>query len=133
MPAKLKDFILHETIGFWKTHHDVIKFWYHVIDKKMTRHFSCVLDIRLWLKFGGHTINRTTVYFIYFIRILSGSFSPCVFHFKEMLSTYTYKAAWSMVWNYLIKFWKTKIKIWNFWACSNHDYSLIHTQDAHVF
>ena len=90
MPAKLKHFIQHETVGFWKTRHDVMKFWYQVIDKEMTRHFSCVVDISLWLKFGGHTINRTTFYFIYFIRILSGSFSPCVFYFKEMLSTYMY-------------------------------------------
>ena len=41
MSVKLKDYILHKNARFWKACHDVIKFWDHVIGKKMTRYFCC--------------------------------------------------------------------------------------------
>ena len=46
---------------FSKTRINILIFRRKVTAKKVTRHFSCVPDISLWLKFGSQAFNRTTV------------------------------------------------------------------------
>ena len=56
-----KFFMPHKPNRFWRICHDVIISQNDVIVNKVTRYFSCLVDISLWLKFGGDTFYRTKV------------------------------------------------------------------------
>ena len=56
-----KFFMPHKFNRFWRICHDVIISWNDVIVNKVTRYFSCLVNISLWLKFDDNTSYKTKV------------------------------------------------------------------------
>ena len=62
-----KFFMLHKSTGFWRIRQYLPISRHDVIVNKITRYFSCIVDISLWLKFGGYNLYRTKVMQFYIL------------------------------------------------------------------
>ena len=51
----------HETNRFGRIRHNVLISQNDAIVNEMTYHIPCLVDISIWIKFGGHTFYRKKV------------------------------------------------------------------------